>query len=389
MQRTKQVVLLSVHYFESKRQVGFHWIADAFWRAGWEVIFVTGYLSWLSFLRPGNRFLPYPVRSEANHLKWVRPGLGSYVRFMPYHPVSLGNQLLNQLTTPLFSRFGELPLGELEQWIIGADLFIFENGPDLMLFDRFKQLNPAARYVYRVSDYLGSRDVHPVIKEAEKRVVSRFDLVSAPCDFIYQKFRDLPNAAIHPHGIARNLFDNPFPNPYKIDNVNAVFVGNSKVDLDFAERATRIFPEWLFHFIGPIRGLPSRHNSIIYGELPFAQTVPYLQHADIGLQMLNYLPGIESVTDSLKMMQYTYCALPIVAPEFLRSNKPHVFYYHPGDDLTIHEALLAASKFDRSLVPRFSVQTWDSVACTLAGEALVSFDDASTVDQDQKGKPGV
>jgi len=31
----KRVVLVSGHYFESRRRAGFHWLAEAYWRAGW------------------------------------------------------------------------------------------------------------------------------------------------------------------------------------------------------------------------------------------------------------------------------------------------------------------------------------------------------------------
>ncbi len=368
----KTVVLFTVHYFESKRQVGIHWIADAFWRAGWQVIFVTGFLSYLSYFRKDNRLLQYPVRAERNRLKWVRPRLGNYVRFPLFHPVSLRNPALNALTTPVFAQFGRQALGDLEDWVRQANVFIFENGPDLMLFDRIKQLNPSARYVYRVSDDLSQWGVHPVIKQAELAVAPHFDLISTPSESIHRRFAHLPNEALQPHGVAAPLFDAPCPSPYRSGETNVVFVGGTQVDTDFAEKATRLFPEWRFHFIGPIRGLTERPNAVIYGELPFRQTVPYLKHADIGLQMRSFEPGMESVTDSLKMMQYTYCGLPIVAPEFLRSDKPHVFYYQPGDQQSIREALLAARRFDRTLVPRHSVRTWDSVASALAGEPLLA-----------------
>lgn len=36
-----KIVLLSQHVLDSARRAGFHWLADAFWRAGWDVTFVT------------------------------------------------------------------------------------------------------------------------------------------------------------------------------------------------------------------------------------------------------------------------------------------------------------------------------------------------------------
>ena len=104
-----------------------------------------------------------------------------------------------------------------------------------------------------------------------------------------------------------------------------------------------------------------------YGERAFAGLVPYVKHADIGLQTLEYWPGAECFTDSLKMQQYTYCRLPIVAPTFLRSDRPHVFCYEPGDDGSIRQALQAALRFDRDLVPGAEVSRWDDLILKLAG----------------------
>ncbi len=61
----KRVVLITGHYWNSKRKAGFHWLADAFLRQGWEVVFFTAPpapLSLLSVIRRDYR-LDYPVLS--------------------------------------------------------------------------------------------------------------------------------------------------------------------------------------------------------------------------------------------------------------------------------------------------------------------------------------
>ena len=79
---------------------------------------------------------------------------------------------------------------------------------------------------------------------------------------------------------------------------------------------------------------------------------------------------MESATDSLRLRQYTYCVLPIMAPEFMRSNKPQVFYYQPGDDQSSAGAQHAPRRFARVLVPRKPVRKWDYVASAFADQAL-------------------
>jgi 2-beta-glucuronyltransferase len=149
-----------------------------------------------------------------------------------------------------------------------------------------------------------------------------------------------------------------------------LFVGRNRLDYDFVNRAVALFPDWSFHLFGGVLDRPRGSNLIVHGERPFAELIPYLRYADIGLQSLEYWPGAECFTDSLKMQQYTYCRLPIVAPTFLRTAQPHVFYYEPGDDESIRGALLAASRFDRAKVPHEQVGSWSDLIVKLAGHDM-------------------
>jgi 2-beta-glucuronyltransferase len=78
--------------------------------------------------------------------------------------------------------------------------------------------------------------------------------------------------------------------------------------------------------------------------------------------------GAESLGDSLKVIQYSYCKLPIVAPSFLSLKRSHAFYYKPGDDDSIRNALLGAREFDRSMVKREGILSWDELALKLEGD---------------------
>jgi 2-beta-glucuronyltransferase len=365
----KRVILVTAHYLESRNKAGFHWLADAFWRGGWDVTFFTESLSWLSWLRRDYRF-GYPVRAEANRLFQVRERLASFVWLTHWHPVNLRLGILNRLSKPWFATYGKLPLHGMEEPIAHADLFVFDSTHGLQLFERCKQLNPQARFVYRVSDDLPLTRNHPVLLETETRILPRFDMVSVPSPHMLKRFSHLPHAVLHKHALRKDLFDAPHPSPYQGPGPHVVFVGRGYFDHDFVRRAARLFPDWRFHVIGRIADVPAAQNIIAYGERHFLDIIPYLQHADVGLQTLTYQPGAECFTDSLKMHQYTYCRLPIVAPRFLQNDRPHVFYYEPGDDISIRQALEAAVAFDRRLVPVEQVATWDDMITQLAEGSL-------------------
>jgi 2-beta-glucuronyltransferase len=364
----KQAILITQHYLESKRMAGFHWLARALHRAGWDVLFFTGAISQLSWLRRDYRFA-YPVRREANRLKVVEPRLQSYVWFTPWHPANLRSHVLNRLSYNQFAAYGQLPLGPAEPLIRDAKLIIFESTPAVLLFDRFKQLAPAARFVYRVSDDLRVLKNHPVVIDTEDRIAPAFDLISVPSNYIYERYRHLPHTSLHQHGIARELFDASMANPYNGKwERNVVFVGTARFDSNTVTTAAARFPQWGFHLIGPLADVPKAGNVIAYGERPFAETVAYLKHADIGFYPMSQIAGGEVFQDSLKVIQYTYCRLPVVAPDFLGSPRQHVISYKPGNADSIQKALLAAGSFERSRISTDDIRTWDELAGLIAGE---------------------
>lgn len=357
----KRAILVTGHYWNSKRKAGFHWLADALERNGWEVLFFTTAISWLSVIRRDYR-MAYPVRQEANQLLQVRETMWSYVWFTPWHPANLRLEFLNQLSRPLFRRYSQLPLAGVEAKICQADLIIFESTPGLLLFERFKHLNPSAKYIYRVSDDLRLLRNHSLVIETEQHIASKFDLISVPSQQIYQLFKGLPHLQLNLHGIRKDLFQKEYPNPYaQTEKPNLIFVGNSYFDHQFLKQASQLFPDWQFHIIGPIANLPQRKNIIAYGEIPFEDTIPYIKYADIGLQTRCYSPGIESLNNSLKVAQYTYCKLPIIAPLYLPSSNPHFFYYHPGDTDSIQSTLKEAVSYERSQIQTDKIYSWDEV----------------------------
>jgi 2-beta-glucuronyltransferase len=249
-------------------------------------------------------------------------------------------------------------------------VFVFECGAPLLLVKRLQRLRSSATFIYRVSDDQRLLHHHPLMLEAEEHVAPTFDLVSTPSEFLHRRFRHLPQAVLHRHGVEKACFDKTHRNPYASTRaMNCIFVGNAHLDTDFLERASSAFPEWFFHVIGDFPELPLRSNIVSHGELPFDATVPYLQHASIGLTTLRYRFGAESFTDSLKTLQYTYCRLPIVAPDFLRTSRRHAFYYQPGDTESIRQALLSAASLDRNTIARGEIVSRDELADRLLGTA--------------------
>ncbi len=362
----KRVVLVSNHCLESPVKAGFAHLADSFCRAGWDVLFFTESISWLTLLRGRDQRSQQAILRRSNRVHKVRARLASYVWLMPFHPINLRSPLLNRWSEPVLKLYPRFSLGAAEPAIARADLFVFDSDHGLFLFDRFKKLNPRARFVYRVSDDIRMLGHHPMLAAQEERILPQFDLVSAAFSLFCKRFAGLPNVRFHNHGLDKSLFDRPCANPYASAGPNVIYVGMNFFDADFMARAVRLFPDCFFYVFGAVGPLPAAANLISYGKRPFAELIPYLRHADIGLQNLRYAPGAECFADSLKMIQYTYCRLPIVALRFLTQDREHVFYYDPGEDASIRQALLAARAFDRSRISTASIVSWDDLYGILA-----------------------
>jgi 2-beta-glucuronyltransferase len=361
---SRRVVLVSGHYLGSKRRAGFHHLANAYWRLGWDVTFVTAAISLFSRLRGDFRFA-YPVRAEANRLVSFDERLTSYVLMSRVHPGNLRFGLANRFSTPLFARYARIPLGPLEQRLREVDLVVFEGTAALLLVQRIRALATRARLVYRASDDLRALGVHPLILEAEAQAIPIFDLVSAPTREIADVLARYGPVEVHPPGVDKEAFDRPTESPYGVDPA-AVFAGVSPLfDYESLTAAAELAPQVGFHVIGPsARPLPA--NVTFYPELPFDQVVPYIAHATFGLVL--FPPGYASLGQGNKVAQYSYCRLPIVAPSHLGADGPNLCLFEPGDRESLARALAEAQRMPHSPAFAEGISSANELAAILAGD---------------------
>jgi 2-beta-glucuronyltransferase len=364
MPADRRAILISGHYLGSKRRAGFHHLADAYRRAGWDVTFVTAAISHLSRLRGDYRFA-YPVREEANRLVHVEDRLASFVLLTPTHPGNLGFGLANRLSRPWFARYARVPLGPLEQRLREADLVVFEGTAALLLVERVHGLATQARLVYRASDDLRVLGVHPLVLEAEEKAIPLFDLVSVPTQEIAAVLAPYGSVDVHPPGIDKTALDRPTESPYGAGPA-AVFAGVSPLfDYDTLALAAELAPHVGFHIVGP----PPRSQPVnvsFHPELPFADLVPYLRHATFGL--LFFPPGYASLGQGNKVAQYSYCRLPVVAPLDLRAGRSNVVVFERGDAQSLRRALGEAERLPHSPAYAEGIMSAEELAAILAGE---------------------
>jgi len=380
----KKVVLISHHYYKEKRKAGFQCLAHAFSKLNWEVIFVTSPIGLLSFITNDYR-MTYPIKKEMNKSVKISYKVSSYILLSLFTPENVNNyrpfkklpffgNFINKILTVPYFFFGKYIPKKLEKIISDADLIIFESTPAILYFNSIKKICQRAKFIYRVSDDLEFLNCHPYVIFYERKIAEKFDLISVPSDYIFKKFSNYSHTILHYHGIQKELFEKEYkkPDTYKNFEINIIFIGNSYFDEKFIHIAANLFPTWGFHIIGPFEDNWKRDNVIVYGELPFSETIPFLKFANIGLQTRIIKDGFSSLSDSLKVIQYTWLKLPIIAPFGLNSQRINIFYYHPDREETIKEALLSAINFDRSLIDNTGILSWRELVEELIKEVALN-----------------
>lgn len=362
-------VLVTGHYLRSDRKAGFHWLADALSQMGFSVTMMTTGISWLSVLRRDHR-MRYGLRKRQFRSLDQRADMASIVWFTPWHPGNLRSRLMNWLVSSRYRKYGELDLGHTEMQLRTADLLLFDAGPGLMLVERSRAMNPNALLLLRASDDLRAMNQHQVVLEADSHVAGLFDDISVPSAGVSRRYSGVSRTYLDHHGVAKGLFDASAESPY--DNgyqAHAVFIGNGFFDYEFLAIAREAAPEICFHIIGPISGLRESRNVVLYGEMPFESTVPYVVHANVGLHTLE--AGVHSATfsDSLKTRQYAYCRLPIVAPVSIPLDLPGAVFYQLNES-SIRSALSSALELDRSALTPVIIDDWHDLAQRIVHRGL-------------------
>lgn len=367
------VVLLTGHFYDQKRRGSFHWIADEFLKAGWRVRFVSVGYSWMSVLLKDRRLralgrLPPLGRRD------LQPGLEAAFHLTPFHPVDLRRPALNRLAEVLFAAFPELWRKNLRSLTHDADLVVLESGVPILLAPVVRA-STAAPMVYRVNDDIHLLRMPPCIVRAELKNAPLFERISVASPHLARRFEG-HRVELDPMGLQKEMFSARHPDPFQPRWAReAVCAGTTQFDADAVAAMARLRPDWRFHVIGRLNAHLDAPNVVCYGELPFAQVVPFVQHADIGLAPYKDLPGVEYQTHhSNRMLQYTFLKLPILAPVRMTSPElPHVIGYQLGDPESLAAALGRAETFDRSSINR-EPPGWDTLCARIRSAAKVEME---------------
>jgi 2-beta-glucuronyltransferase len=206
--------------------------------------------------------------------------------------------------------------------------------------------------------------MHPILAKVENRTAAEYDLFTSPSQLILENYPPDVKKCYLPQGLQKSLFDVSVPNPFEGQGPHAIIAGDMMFDRLSFEMMVRNFPDITFHTFGRMElgKLISSRNVIHHGEVPFETLRNYLVHADIGIAPYLDRPDVHYLVESsLKLVQYTYARLPILAPYFCKGNRDHLKGYTPGDEASIVQALDEVCRVDRTTIDRSDVYDWREV----------------------------
>lgn len=367
------ISMLTVHDGSSSRKVDFHFWAEVLAAQGYLVNFITVGLSPITQIKSGGRRYKRPY----NVWTTLEKGIRRFVWYPLFHPFGSGKQWLDKITYPLFSLYPKLMNAQMLDGIKGTNLFIIENGAGLLLVPELKKKFPDARFVYNVCDRIETLGYHPIIVAAENKALPFFDFVRVPAEIMIQDFGKENYVGYIPHGLDKYGFNKTSLSPYKGSN-NIVSVGDMLFDENTITTMAMSYPDWTFHLFGKRALLPSPINNVIcYGEKPFHEIIPYIRHADIGLAAYRSALNADYLSQSsMKMIQYTFCQLPILAPEFAATGRNHVIGYIPENVESIRKSVNQAAEYNRESIDASVVMGWEETIEQLlsgAGIKITNF----------------
>jgi 2-beta-glucuronyltransferase len=356
-----KIFFLTGHIAGAPRKATANLLAEAYAALGHDVRIVTNGYSLVTILKGDARHV-YAKELPKDH--WFDAGerIKGYIPRMWINPGRFPIAWLNRLTTPFFNRYASRLSEAVMKEMYGADLIFIESGAGLLYAATIKNRWPEKKLVYLYSDRLSTLRVHPVLQTAQDQGLSLFSLIVCPAQSMVKDFVH-PQCHYVPQGVDTHLLDAPTQTPYSKPH-NIVSVGDMLFDEEAVMMLARYAPDWTIHLFGKGAQCSQKMANIVeHGEKPFCDIIPYIQHADIGLAPYRPLEGAEYLSQSsLKMMQYRYARLPIIAPVFATNGHAHTLAYIPGDSASIGLALENASSYDRSTISTADILSWERVA---------------------------
>ena len=352
----KFCILSAQHDYRSLRRVNLHFIARELRRQG-DVRFFSCRFSALSYLRDTDPRLSLSKR--VNRIE-VQDGIECFLWKTPLHPPTFPSSLVG-IEALAFRVYEAAAPRVLRKWIVESDVIIIESGVAVVFFDLIKTLNPSARVIYLAADELETIGAASFVRNCLARIHGGFDSVVLTSSAMARDFPQARHAVVVPHGIGEGDFLATSDSPFPAGSCNGVSVGTMLFDERLFRLAAPRCPDVTFHAIGSgLVSAPTRDGNVTYlPEMKFADTIPYLKHANFGIAPYRQEGVPPYLADtSMKLMQFGHLGLPAICPDAAVGGHPFRFGYDVEQPETIAAAIRAALAAPHVPIP---AMTWTEV----------------------------
>ena len=355
--RSPRLLIISQHDFRSARKANVHFIVESLVRDDYDVQWFSTGFSLLSYVRGDPRLGGGLAKNQVERVS----GVDCYLWCTLLHPFRL--PFLDRLPggTALFGMYAQRRPRVLSEWIKAADLVLIESGLGIIHLDQIHKSRPELPVIYLASDDLATIGTSQYLIDRLAQSKGQLDGIRVPSELLRPAMPPGVPVAHVPHGLALPSPDEIGPNPYPKPG-NVVSVGSMLFDPGAVLAAAKAFPDLTFHLIGTGWRHASHDNIRVYPEMPFAETLPYLYHADVGMAAYSGAEAPFYLSDtSMKLIQFDALGVPAVCPHFAVGRySERRFGYTVGRAEEVVDAVhraLAAAPFDPS-----KTLTWGEVA---------------------------
>ena len=357
--KMQNILLITGHVAGGPLKASALFLAEALAENGYKIQVVTVDFSLLrKYIKKISPGVPVSIQYS------VAKNFNAYVWMPIFHPINIKLKFVVYFLSKLYPF---LINRQIKSYASKADIIVVESGTGMLLAPRLKSINRNAPTLLMMCDLMETLPCSPIVTKIANSSIKLFDLVSFPAEGMRSSLSEANNLLFLPQGLDKKMFEGEAPSPFT-QAKQVVSVGDMLFDASLIETLAKAYPDWTFHLFGKKAEIPTKLDNVVeHGEIPFAQLVPYLRHADIGLAPYREAPHVEYLSQSsLKLVQYTYCQLPIVAPQFAAAGREHVCAYKVGNAPSIIEAFARAIEYPRTTIDRSKTKDWSENANILA-----------------------